>query len=291
MLAKPGARLLGRALAAAVVIGTAAIAAACGGASEPAGATDAGPVHIHGLGINPADESLFIATHTGMFRLAPDSEAPRRVDDRHQDTMGFTVVGPDHFLGSGHPDLRDDLPPLLGLIESTDAGRSWRPVSLLGTADFHTLRAAGPRVLGYDATGGRVMSSVDGGRTWTTTRPPSDLADIVADPGAPRRLIAAGAAGIVTSADGGATWSRSPQPAVALAWPRRDRAYALEPRGGVSISADRGETWQPIGSVPGQPAALTAVDADTLIVALHDGGLFNSDDGGRTWSPGAWSEP
>ena len=38
--------------------------------------------------------------------------------------MGFTVAGPDHFLGSGHPDFRDtklydpNKRPLLGLTES-----------------------------------------------------------------------------------------------------------------------------------------------------------------------------
>ncbi|MBW3550306.1 MAG: alanine:cation symporter family protein [Proteobacteria bacterium] len=36
-----------------------------------------------------------------------------RIGDRRQDTMGFTVVGPRRYLGSGHPDLRDELPPLL----------------------------------------------------------------------------------------------------------------------------------------------------------------------------------
>jgi hypothetical protein len=29
------------------------------------------------------------------------------VTERFQDSMGFTVVGPDYFLGSGHPDFRD----------------------------------------------------------------------------------------------------------------------------------------------------------------------------------------
>jgi hypothetical protein len=43
--------------------------------------------------------------------------------------MGFAVIGPNRFLGSGHPDGRDSLPPLLGLISSSDAGESWRPVS------------------------------------------------------------------------------------------------------------------------------------------------------------------
>jgi hypothetical protein len=63
--------------------------------------------------------------------------------------MGFTVTGPDDFLGSGHPDGRDRLPPFLGLIRSVDAGRSWEPVSLLGRRDFHVLEAAGRRIYGF----------------------------------------------------------------------------------------------------------------------------------------------
>src|SRR5687768_6438573 len=61
---------------------------------------DPGPVHVHGLGINPSDGSLFIATHTGLFRVAADSRKAVRVGDRFQDTMGFSVAGPDRFLGS-----------------------------------------------------------------------------------------------------------------------------------------------------------------------------------------------
>ncbi len=83
--------------------------------------------------------------------------------------MGFTVVGPDHFLGSGHPDGRDDLPPFLGLIESTDAARTWEPVSLLGEADFHVLEASGRRVYGFgsdfETREQRFLVSGDGGRT------------------------------------------------------------------------------------------------------------------------------
>jgi hypothetical protein len=130
------------------------VLAACGAQSdesaEPtAGVEDPGPVHVHGLGVNPADGALFVATHTGLFRAAPGGRRARRVADRYQDTMGFTVTGPDRFLGSGHPDGRDGLPPFLGLIQSTDAGRSWSPVSLLGERDFHVLEATGERIYGY----------------------------------------------------------------------------------------------------------------------------------------------
>ena len=94
---------------------------------------DPGPVHVHGLGVNPADGALFIATHTGLWRVDPGDTTAERVSDRRQDTMGFSVVGPRRYLGSGHPDVRDlrnDVPPLLGLIVSNDGGRKWRSVSL-----------------------------------------------------------------------------------------------------------------------------------------------------------------
>ena len=105
--------------------------------------TDPGLIHVHGLGLNPKDGALFIATHTGLFRLAAGERNPERVAGRYQDTMAFTVVGPGRFLGSGHPDGRERLPPFLGLIESRDAGQSWRPVSLLGKVDFHLLEVVG----------------------------------------------------------------------------------------------------------------------------------------------------
>ncbi len=86
---------------------------------------DPDPIHVHGLGINQADGSLFIVTHTGLFRVGKDSRKAVRIADRYQDTMGFSIVGPNRFLGSGHPDAREQkLPPLLGLIESTDAGKT-----------------------------------------------------------------------------------------------------------------------------------------------------------------------
>ena len=56
-------------------------------------------MHVHGLSRKPADGALLVATHTGLFRVAPGTASAHRVADDHQDTMGFTVVGPDHFLG------------------------------------------------------------------------------------------------------------------------------------------------------------------------------------------------
>ncbi len=66
-------------------------------------ARDHGPVHVHGLGVNPKDQGLFLATHTGLWRVAADDGKATRVAERREDIMGFTVEGSDRFLGSGHP--------------------------------------------------------------------------------------------------------------------------------------------------------------------------------------------
>jgi hypothetical protein len=74
------------------------------GASPPV-PQDPGVIHVHGLGINPRDGALYAATHTGLFVIRDG--AATRAANHYQDNMGFTVLGPDHFIGSGHPDLRD----------------------------------------------------------------------------------------------------------------------------------------------------------------------------------------
>ena len=266
--------------------------AACAGGGDEAsrGAyDDVGPEHVHGLGVNPADGALYIATHTGLFRMPRGSDDSERVGDRLQDTMGFAVAGPDRFLGSGHPDLRDDLPPLLGLIESSDAGRSWTPISLLGEADFHALRVNGARVVGYDAGRGRVMASDDGGREWTSLGSPGEIVDLALHPDDPSRIVATGGTGVITTDDEGLTWTRLPAEAAILAWPVADALYGFSLDGAVTVSRDRGASWEPVGDLGGEPAAVTATGRDTLIVALHDGRIVSSEDGGASWADGAWS--
>jgi Sortilin, neurotensin receptor 3, len=251
----------------------------------PAG--DPGPVHVHGLGVNPADGALYIATHTGMYRVAADKRKAERVADRYQDTMGFTIVGPNRFLGSGHPDLNEarekNLPSLLGLIESTDSGESWQPISLLGEADFHVLRFAGERVYGYDASNDRLLVSADRGRTWNEIERPGPLVDLAVDPGDERRLVATTEEGLFASRDGGESWNRVGEAVGLLAWPTRDRLYLVAGGGQVFASRNGGRRLEHRGEIGGQPAALLAQTANELYVALHDGTIKRSSDAGASW--------
>lgn len=256
--------------------------------SAASGGTDAGPVHVHGLGINPADSSLLIATHTGTYRVAPNERTADRIGESRQDTMGFTVVGPDYFLGSGHPDfgeaIKKDLPSQLGLIESRDAGRTWRTISLLGKADFHVLRFARQRVYGYDASNDRLLVSGDGGQTWREVNRPAPLLDLAVDPTDGKHLVAAGEGGLYESTNEGRTWKLLAVRIGLLAWPSPQRLYLVDTEGLVQRSADRGKRWSRIGSTGGQPAALLAQSDDELYVGLHDGTIKQSRDGGRSWA-------
>ena len=241
---------------------------------------------MHGLGVNPADGALFVATHTGLFRAAQGERRARRVADRFQDTMGFTVTGPDTFLGSGHPDGRDGLPPFLGLIRSTDAGRTWEPVSLLGERDFHVLEAAGPRIYGYgsdfDSRQAGLLVSADGGRTWQERSPPEPLLSLAIDPRDSQQVVASGERGTYSSADGGGGWRPLTDEPGLLAWTRADALFRIGFDGMVSRSRDGGRTWDVLGGVGGRPAAFENAGRD-LYVALHDGMVKRSSDAGRSW--------
>ncbi len=273
-----------------IVLALSACSAGTPGASAPAGIDgDVGVEHIHGLGVDPADGVLYAASHYGLFRV-PEQGTATRVADRFQDTMGFTVVGPNTFLGSGHPDFRKDpdLPPLLGLIRSTDAAQSWESVSLSGEVDFHALHAAHGNVYGWDSSSGQLMVSDDGGLTWET-RSQLGMRDFAVSPADPDTLLATTEQGLVRSTDGGRTWQQvrgAPTLAV-LAWTEQASLFGIAPDGAVQHSADGGHTWTARGNAGGQPEAVTVDTRDgdsTLYVAVSDRGILASSDGGTTFT-------
>ena len=282
-----GRRRIGQAVVA-VALGMAALAPmACGGTEQPPESPAVrvdGPEHVHGLGENPRDRALMIATHSGLFRLPEGERTARRVGDLRQDTMGFTVVGPDRFLASGHPDARTGDPAQLGLIASRDGGRSWTSRSLSGEADLHALTANASVVFAVDALSGRLLASGDDGRTWTQRRSPGDaVISLVVDPDDPLRLLASTPDGVFASTDGAATWTRRDGEAGLLAWPPDGPVFRIGADGAVTVSSDAGRRWRRRGALDAEPAAVTA-DGEELHVADLEGRIFRSDNGGRTWS-------
>lgn len=276
------------------VLAATSLLAACGGDDATvAGGGGNGPgvfaegralEHIHGLGVNPADGRLLIATHNGLFAASRDATRPEPVGNTQQDVMGFSVVGPNRFIGSGHPGPAQDLPPNLGLIESRDAGKTWKNISLLGKADFHVLQHADDKIYGFDGTQGRLMVSGDGGRSWQPRTPPAGVFGLGVDPTDASRIVASTEKGVFMSPNEGRRWRPLREDVGGLlAWAARDRLYLVDGQGQVLLSSDAGANWQTQGSIGGQPAAFIA-HKDELYAALADGTVKRSADGGANWA-------
>ena len=275
---------VGLALFVAVLVGL-RLAGSDDGAETSAG-TEPGVEHVHGLGINPADGSLVVATHYGSFRLPADGGEAERIGESFQDTMGFTVAGPDHFLGSGHPDvagMREGQPSRLGLIESTDAGATWTALSLNGEVDFHGLAFAHGQVYGWDSGTGRFMVLSDK-QEWET-RSSLDLFGFAVDPDDADNVMGTGPDGLIESSDGGRSWRPAEGPGlVALSWNAEAGLWGTDRDGGVWRRSSA--TWERAGSLPGQAQAFLATP-EGLYAAAHDAqgrtGIYQSTDQGATW--------
>ena len=236
--------------------------------------------HVHGVAVNPADQRVYLATHDGLFRY--DENGPTRVGPVI-DLMGFTIAGPDHFYASGHPATGTDLPDPVGLITSTDAGRTWTPLSRQGQSDFHALTTSPAGVIGYDGEMWRTQNTT----AWqelTIPSPPMSLAGSTTGP----VVLTANPAGLLRSPDNGDSWTVIPDaPSLAvLAIAGAATAVGVSANGAVHISQDAGLTWTPRGRTD-QPQAITATtDAQGLrIFIATTQNVVQSTDSGHTFTP------
>lgn len=235
--------------------------------------------HAHNLALVDED-TLVIGTHDGVWQQQGAGEKVVQVGDPF-DVMGFAVAT-DRWLASGHPSPATGGPADLGLLESTDAGRTWEPVSLAGEVDFHRITTSEDIVLGVNSGDGLLWRSQDAGRTWQTLG--AGPFDVTLDPADSTRAVATTEGGPLTSDDGGLSWNEtSSAPLIALvAWTDAG-IYGVDQQGRVYLSTDRAQTWDERGRVDGQPSALAA-DGQQVVV-LASGTVWNSDDGGQSFTP------
>lgn len=301
-MTRPGRRLA----AVALLIGSAVALGACssGGTGSTGGGSGSGAVaagdtlpasevgeggpsglaHVHGVGRNPGDDSLLLATHYGLWRVAGGG-SPELVGEYRHDLMGFSVVGADHFVASGHPNGAPSLPSHLGLIESTDAGETWKSVSLLGEADFHALKASQAHTWGWDSTTGRLMTSSDR-RDWDVRAKETAIIDFAVSSQSGDTIVASMPVSqteleLRRSTDGGRTFTPvddAPQLA-RLAWGAK-ALFGFDLKGGVWSSKD-GSKWRRVGTVGELPQAVAATEEELL--AATTGAVQRSTNGGRTW--------
>jgi len=118
--------------------------------------------HIHSIKVFGG--KALLGTHEGLFEyLAANSMKKISIDDF--DVMGLATYGRTLY-SSGHPGAKSNLPNPIGLLSSTNGGKSWKKVSLQGEVDFHMLEVGKTDMYGADSGSGQLMYSFDRGKSW-----------------------------------------------------------------------------------------------------------------------------
>jgi len=252
------------------------------GSADPKQSAGLPSEHVHGVARDPGDGKVYLATHEGLFRY--DEGGPAKVGPV-VDFMGFSIAGPGRFYASGHPAAGVDLPAPVGLMESTDAGKTWSVRSRGGESDFHALTSSGKGVLGYD---GVLRSSVDG-KTWKQLAIAAEPRSLAASPDG-SRVLATTESGVMLSTDQGANWAPLPAaPRLLLAaWADNATAAGVTLTGALAVSTDAGATWATsTGRVDSAQALSASRAGDKTLEALvvTDSGIQRTTDSGATFTP------
>ncbi|HVA71605.1 MAG TPA: exo-alpha-sialidase [Candidatus Limnocylindrales bacterium] len=203
-------------------------------------------------------------------------------------SIGALAVAPSDpkiiYAGTGESDIRTDMIPGDGIFKSTDGGKTWH---YAGLGDTHTISAVAvdpknPDIV-YASSMGHVFKpnaergvfkSTDGGQTWNKVLFVNDetgAIDLVMEPNDPHVLYAA-------------MWQATRTP-----WSLSSGG----PGSGLYKSTDGGAHWTNLTRNDGFPqgvlgrigVSVTASNPDvvyTIVQAKH-GGVFRSDDGGKSW--------
>jgi len=199
------------------------------------------------------------------------------IDPRDPDVLYVSTGFMDREAANSNPQALD--PGGVGVIKSTDGGRTWREINVglenkyAGSLFMHpenpdiliagTGSEAGGGCLEAHREGNGIYLSTDGGATWRRRMIGlygENITAVEISQSDPNIAYAGGLIAVYRSDDGGRKWR--------------------------AVSGGSGTTWGPPGVCGGFPVDIQVdpQDPDRLFINNYGGGNFLSTDGGRTWA-------
>jgi photosystem II stability/assembly factor-like uncharacterized protein len=207
-------------------------------------------------------------------------------DDQPVASIGSLAVAPSNpsvvYVGSGEANIRGSVKPGAGIFKTTDGGSTWTHVfkqeGQIGAmaVDPHDADVAFAAVLGKAFGSNRergIYRTKDGGKTWAqvlSVDADTGASDVAIDPSNPNVVFAG-------------------------FWQTRRTPWSLTsggPGSSLWVSRDEGDTWKKLteglpegiwGKV-GVAIAPSSSDRVYALIEAEKGGLFRSNDGGKSWS-------
>ncbi|PIB29280.1 glycosyl hydrolase [Maribacter sp. 4U21] len=236
------------------------------------------------------NEYYFGATGGGLWKTVDGGTEWKPVTDGQvtSSSVGAVAVAetnPDVvYIGMGEVQLRGSITQGDGVYKTEDGGETWKHLGLNETQAVARIRIhpTNPDIVYVAALGHPygdneergVFKSTDGGANWEKVlyvSPKAGAVDLIID-------------------------RTNPQVLYASMWEVQRKAWKMWGGGGDSKlwkSTDGGSTWTDLTSNTGMPAGpigkigvtVSPVDSDRVwaIVEANEGGVFRSDDAGKTW--------
>jgi len=243
---------------------------------------------VCGVAGNP-ELYYFGSTGGGVWKTEDAGQSWKNISDGYfGGSIGAVSVAPSNpniiYVGGGEVTVRGNVSHGYGMWKSMDAGETWEYTGLKEGQYIPRVRIhpENPNLV-YAAVLGHVFGpnpergvyrSKDGGKSWEKVlyvNENTGAVDLILDPFNPRVIYAS-------------------------TWRVRRTPYSLESGGegsGLWKSTDGGDTWQNISKNKGLPDGTLGIIGITAspvkrnrlwaIVEAKDGGVFRSDDAGRTW--------
>lgn len=232
--------------------------------------------HIHS--VRAFGDQVILGTHEGLFRYV-DQKTVQLMGPEIFDIMGLAVFGK-KLYASGHPGPGSKLPEPVGLLLSTDSGKSWKKLGLQGEVDFHLLESAGADMYGVDSGSGNLLYSNNAGKKWTS-RGKNVVSDIAVNPAKVGSALAL-RDGKLISTQNSFTKMRNVNSTPAftsLDW----ITGSLLASGGKSLyrSTDSGMSWKKLSDFPED--ASTVTQSAKIIAVVAGNSIYKSTDGGKTF--------